>query len=122
MHERSINTDILFGVPSSVLKLRESMWEERKEGAKVSQPCSYSVFRADLILQPLRLIIMSATLRVSDFADNRTLFTSPPLVINVTARHHLVTVHFSRRTSPDYVTEAIKKTVKIRTGLRLVGS
>ena len=68
-------------------------------------------------MQPLRLIIMSATLRVSDFADNRTLFVSPPPVINVAARQHPVTVHFSRRTSPDYVTEAIKKTVKIHTRL-----
>jgi len=116
-HERSINTDILIGVLSRVLKLRESMWKERKEGVKVSKSCSYGVFRVDLILQPLRLIIMSATLRVSDFADNRILFTSPPPAINVTARQHPVTVHFSRRTSPDYVTEAIKKTVKIHTRL-----
>ncbi|KAF8073607.1 P-loop containing nucleoside triphosphate hydrolase protein [Lyophyllum atratum] len=99
-HERSINTDILIGVLSRVLKLRETMWKEGKEGAK-----------------PLRLIIMSATLRVSDFAENRTLFPSPPPVINVAARQHPVTVHFSRRTVPDYVTEAIKKTTKIHTRL-----
>ncbi|KAG6830018.1 hypothetical protein H0H92_002546 [Tricholoma furcatifolium] len=99
-HERSINTDILIGVLSRVLKLREAMWKEGKEGAK-----------------PLRLIIMSATLRVSDFAENRTLFPSPPPVINVAARQHPVTIHFSRRTAPDYVTEAIKKTTKIHTRL-----
>ncbi|KAG6896276.1 hypothetical protein C0992_009399 [Termitomyces sp. T32_za158] len=34
-HERSINTDILIGVLSRVLKLRETMWKEGKEGAKV---------------------------------------------------------------------------------------
>ncbi|GLB38537.1 putative helicase associated domain (HA2) Add an annotation [Lyophyllum shimeji] len=99
-HERSINTDILIGVLSRVLKLRETMWKEGKEGAK-----------------PLRLIIMSATLRVSDFAENRTLFSSPPPVINVAARQHPVTIHFSRRTASDYVTEAIKKTTKIHTRL-----
>jgi ATP-dependent RNA helicase DHX37/DHR1 len=65
----------------------------------------------------LRLIIMSATLRVSDFAENRTLFLTPPPVINVAARQHPVTVHFNRRTFSDYVTEAVKKTTKIHTRL-----
>ncbi|KAF5382586.1 hypothetical protein D9615_002788 [Tricholomella constricta] len=99
-HERSINTDILIGVLSRVLTLRETMWKEGKEGAK-----------------PLRLIIMSATLRVSDFAENRTLFPSPPPVINIAVRQHPVTIHFNRRTVSDYVTEAIKKTIKIHTRL-----
>ncbi|OCH91848.1 P-loop containing nucleoside triphosphate hydrolase protein [Obba rivulosa] len=99
-HERSMNTDILIGVLSRVIKLREDMWKEGKDGIK-----------------PLRLIIMSATLRVSDFAENKTLFASPPPVISVPARQHPVTIHFSRRTASDYVTEAIKKTVKIHTRL-----
>ncbi|KIM43329.1 hypothetical protein M413DRAFT_444160 [Hebeloma cylindrosporum] len=99
-HERSINTDILIGVLSRIIKLRENMWQEGKENIK-----------------PLRLIIMSATLRVSDFAENKTLFTTPPPVINVAARQHPVTIHFSRRTYPDYVTQAIKKTTKIHTRL-----
>ncbi|KAJ3822852.1 P-loop containing nucleoside triphosphate hydrolase protein [Lentinula raphanica] len=99
-HERSMNTDILIGVLSRVLKLREELWKEKKEGAK-----------------PLRLIIMSATLRVSDFASNTTLFPSPPPIINVAARQHPVTVHFNRRTASDYITEAIKKTIKIHTRL-----
>lgn len=34
-HERSMNTDILIGVLSRVLKLREEMWKEGNEGAKV---------------------------------------------------------------------------------------
>ncbi|KAL4073219.1 P-loop containing nucleoside triphosphate hydrolase protein [Scleroderma yunnanense] len=99
-HERSMNTDILIGVLSRVLKLREQMWKEGKEGIK-----------------PLRLVIMSATLRVSDFAENRTLFSSPPPVINVAARQHPVTIHFNRRTPSDYVNEAIKKTAKIHARL-----
>ncbi|KAF8176995.1 P-loop containing nucleoside triphosphate hydrolase protein [Pholiota molesta] len=74
-HERSINTDILL-----------NLWKEGKDNVK-----------------PLRLIIMSATLRVSDFAENKTLFTTPPPVINVAARQHPVTIHFSRRTYPDYI-------------------
>ncbi|KAI0724370.1 P-loop containing nucleoside triphosphate hydrolase protein [Cerioporus squamosus] len=99
-HERSMNTDILIGVLSRVVKLREEMWKEGKDDVK-----------------PLRLIIMSATLRVSDFAENKTLFSSPPPIINVPARQHPVTVHFSRRTSSDYIGEAIKKASKIHARL-----
>jgi len=56
---------------------------------------------------------MSATLRVTDFAENKTLFHSPPPIINIATRQHPVTIHFSRRTHSDYVTQAIEKTVKI---------
>lgn len=60
---------------------------------------------------------MSATLRVSDFAENTTLFSSPPPIINVAARQFPVTVHFNRRTAPDYVNEAIRKASKIHARL-----
>ncbi|KAG6334080.1 hypothetical protein ID866_5012 [Astraeus odoratus] len=99
-HERSMNTDILIGVLSRVLQLREQLWQAGKDGTR-----------------PLRLVIMSATLRVSDFAENQTLFTTPPPVINVVARQHPVTIHFNRRTPADYVNEAIKKTCKIHARL-----
>ncbi|KIP08553.1 hypothetical protein PHLGIDRAFT_29519 [Phlebiopsis gigantea 11061_1 CR5-6] len=99
-HERSMNTDILIGVLSRVIKLREEMWTQKKDGVK-----------------PLRLIVMSATLRVSDFAENTTLFPTPPPIITVSARQHPVTVHFSRRTVSDYVSEAIRKTSKIHARL-----
>jgi ATP-dependent RNA helicase DHX37/DHR1 len=45
-HERSMNTDILIGVLSRVLKLREQLWKEGKEGAKVCcilYPLNYSL-------------------------------------------------------------------------------
>ncbi|THH12553.1 hypothetical protein EW146_g7588 [Bondarzewia mesenterica] len=99
-HERSMNTDILIGVLSRVIKLREDMWKTEKGSVK-----------------PLRLIIMSATLRVSDFAENKTLFETPPPIINVPARQHPVTIHFSRRTVSDYVIEAVRKTSKIHSHL-----
>lgn len=99
-HERSMNTDILIGVLSRVLKLREQMWKDKKDGAK-----------------PLRLIIMSATLRVNDFSENKLLFPFPPPVISVSARQHPVTIHFNRRTPSDYVKEAIRKTTKIHSRL-----
>jgi len=60
---------------------------------------------------------MSATLRVSDFAANKTLFAKSPPVIEISARQHPVTVHFSRRTTNDYVTEAYKKVSKIHARL-----
>lgn len=68
-------------------------------------------------LQPLRLIIMSATLRVSDFTQNTSLFPSPPPVLTIAARQHPVTVHFSRRTSSDYVGEAVRKAAKVHARL-----
>ncbi|KAI0024547.1 P-loop containing nucleoside triphosphate hydrolase protein [Xylariomycetidae sp. FL0641] len=90
-HERSINTDVLIGMLSRVVKVRE---EEAKEGSKLS---------------PLKLIIMSATLRVDDITNNPTLFPTPPPVLNVEGRQHPVTTHFARQTKHDYVDEAFKK-------------
>ena len=60
---------------------------------------------------------MSATLRVSDFTENQRLFSTPPPLINVTARQHPVTIHFNRRTPSDYIGEAIKKASKIHSRL-----
>ncbi len=57
----------------------------------------------------LKLIIMSATLRIEDVAQNPKLFRSPPVVLEVEGRQHPVTVHFSRRTHHDYVEEAFRK-------------
>ena len=64
-----------------------------------------------LPVYPLKLIIMSATLRVEDFTQNKKLFpTSPPPVVRVPARQFPVTVHFSRRTElVDYLQAAEKK-------------
>jgi ATP-dependent RNA helicase DHX37/DHR1 len=60
---------------------------------------------------------MSATLRISDFVENTTLFSTPPPVIKVPARQYPVTVHFNRRTVPDYVSEAIRKASKVHARL-----
>ncbi len=44
-HERSMNTDVLIGVLSRVIKLREDMWVQGKDNVKVSKsapsPISY---------------------------------------------------------------------------------
>ncbi|XP_051509399.1 probable ATP-dependent RNA helicase DHX37 [Myxocyprinus asiaticus] len=89
-HERSVYTDILIGLLSRIIPLRN------KKGL------------------PMKLLIMSATLRVEDFTENKRLFRSPPPVIKVEARQFPVTVHFNKRTPmEDYTGEAFRKISKI---------
>lgn len=95
-HERNLNTDILIGVVSRVLKLRAELSREDRQNIK-----------------PLRVVIMSATLRVSDFTENKTLFPVIPPVINVNARQYPVAIHFNKKTPLDHVGEAYKKVTKI---------
>ncbi|KAF2787245.1 P-loop containing nucleoside triphosphate hydrolase protein [Melanomma pulvis-pyrius CBS 109.77] len=91
-HERSVNTDILIGMLSRIVDLRAEM------------------ARDDAKQKPLKLVIMSATLRISDFTGNKRLFriNTPPL-IKAEGRQFTVTNHFSRRTQRDYVEEAFRK-------------
>lgn len=95
-HERNINTDILIGMLSRCVKLRAREHAINPEQNK-----------------KLKLVVMSATLRVADFSENHALFSSPPPVLNVEARQFPVSVHFNRRTPYNYVEEAFKKTCKI---------
>ncbi|XDB59287.1 hypothetical protein AB1E18_012686 [Capra hircus] len=89
-HERSVYTDILIGLLSRIVCLREKRH------------------------LPLKLLIMSATLRVEDFTQNQRLFTQPPPVIKVESRQFPVTVHFNKRTPlEDYSGECFRKVCKI---------
>uniref|UniRef100_A0A2K6AD05 DEAH-box helicase 37 n=1 Tax=Mandrillus leucophaeus TaxID=9568 RepID=A0A2K6AD05_MANLE len=89
-HERSVYTDILIGLLSRIVTLR----------AKRNLP--------------LKLLIMSATLRVEDFTQNLRLFAKPPPVIKVESRQFPVTVHFNKRTPlEDYSGECFRKICKI---------
>lgn len=90
-HERSVNTDILIGMLSRVVKLRQELADE------------------DPSVKPLKLIIMSATLRIDDLTKNPTLFSTPPPVLDVEGRQFPVTIHFARQTKHDYVDEVFKK-------------
>jgi ATP-dependent RNA helicase DHX37/DHR1 len=90
-HERSVNTDILIGMLSRVVKLRTEFAQK------------------DPSAKPLKLIIMSATLRIEDLTMNPKLFSTPPPVLEVEGRQHPVTIHFARRTCHDYVEEAFRK-------------
>lgn len=90
---RSVYTDILIGLLSRIVPLRN------KKG------------------DPLKLIIMSATLRLEDFTLNQRLFKDPPPVIKVETRQYPVTIHFNKRTNENYLKEAFNKAVKINTKL-----
>ncbi|KAM3569921.1 hypothetical protein VYU27_007999 [Nannochloropsis oceanica] len=114
-HERNLNTDILLGLLSRALPLRNEI--AREEERKYLALDEEGRATAPLPLRPLKLIIMSATLRVTDFTDNRRLFPArPPPVLRVEARQHPVSVHFARKTALDpraYVDEVFKKVCKI---------
>lgn len=88
-HERSVFTDLLIGVLSRVVPYRN----KKKD--------------------PLKLIIMSATLRLSDFIENQRLFRTAPPVMKVDARQFPVTIKFERRTPEDYIEAAYDRVIKI---------
>uniref|UniRef100_A0A2S2QMV5 RNA helicase n=1 Tax=Sipha flava TaxID=143950 RepID=A0A2S2QMV5_9HEMI len=92
-HERRIFTDILIGILSRVVRLR------RKRS------------------NPLKLIIMSATLKVDDFSKNEKLFFDKPPIILLSSRQFPVTIHFNKITPIDYLAEAYNKVYKIHTKL-----
>lgn len=96
-HERNLNTDVLIGLLSVALPLRKK--------AALEDPS----------IPPLKLVLMSATLRVEDFTKNEKLFpTGPPSVVTVPGRTHPVTIHHSKVTElDDYETVAFKKICKI---------
>ena len=89
-HERSLNSDILISLLTRIAHARcEKALKERQEG-------QFETF-------PLRLVIMSATLRVSDFRENGRLFPSSlfervPNMIKVDARQFPVTMHYNKTT------------------------
>lgn len=91
-HERSVNTDILIGMLSRIVETRRNLAVKNSKH------------------KPLKLIIMSATLRITDFTLNSTLFRNgPPPIVQAEGRQYDVTVHFSKKTRRDYVDEAYEK-------------
>ncbi|KAA0203103.1 hypothetical protein HAZT_HAZT005877 [Hyalella azteca] len=91
-HERSVYSDLLIGVLSRVAPARH------KRG------------------KPLKLVIMSATLRVEDFTENAWLVKKlggPPPIVKIEGRTFPVTVHYNKKTEEDYLTAAYNKICKI---------
>ncbi|KAG0261717.1 putative ATP-dependent RNA helicase DHR1 [Mortierella polycephala] len=133
-HERSLNTDILIGALSRIVRLRREESKKDRENTK-----------------PLKLIIMSATLVIEEFTKNERLFghlsrskkvaekqtkeqvgennamevdeeETPkdlvPVVSVDVKKIYGLTMHFNKKTPDvDYVTEAYKKVSKIHTRL-----
>jgi ATP-dependent RNA helicase DHX37/DHR1 len=85
-HERNLNTDVLLGLLSVALPLRREASLQ------------------DSTLVPLKVVIMSATLRVQDFTQNPRLFATLPVtttVVTVPGRTYPVTIHHSKVTELD---------------------
>lgn len=100
-HERSVSGDLLIGMLSRIVPLRASLAAEGTivEGERIT---------------PLKFVIMSATMRVSDFRDNRILLPREPPMLNVEARRFPVTNHFAKKTElRNYCEEAFKKVTQI---------
>ena len=95
-HERSVNTDILIGLLSRIVDLRDDLSRE--------QPDKH---------YPLKLVIMSATMRVQDFTVNQRLFRNgPPPIVEAEGRQFSVVNHFARQTHRDYEEEMFRKVSK----------
>ncbi|CAG9533777.1 unnamed protein product [Cercopithifilaria johnstoni] len=88
-HERSMYSDVLIGLLTRIAPYR---------------------FRVG---SPLKLIIMSATLRIDDFKNKRLFPISLPPVLSIDARQYPVSIHFEKRTPENYLTAAFHKICKI---------
>lgn len=131
-HERSLNTDILIGLLSKIVPLRRKLaleWANKQQQQKQTQQTQTNTTSTNThgekseimdvqnqsgAIYPLKLIIMSATLRVEDFVSNKLLFPlTPPPVVSIEARQYPVTVHWSKKTEDDYLDAAYKKVCNI---------
>jgi len=105
-HERSMNTDMLIGLLSRIVLSRNK--KAQKEPDKFS---------------PLKVIIMSATLSVETFTENKKLFKKKPPVVNIAGRMFNVQLHYNKHTpvdnshdthaTPNYIHAAYSKICKI---------
>jgi HrpA-like RNA helicase len=127
-HERSISTDILVGILSRVVPLRNKMARKyAKQKSEIEEKKELSTAEREIQLAalkpvfPIKLIIMSATLRLDDFIKNTRLFPSPkqiPPVLSVQSRQFPVTTHFHRFTPlKDWETHALKMVLKMHAKL-----
>ncbi|CAA6665351.1 unnamed protein product [Spirodela intermedia] len=116
-HERSLNTDILIGMLSRVVWLRQKLFMEQQE--KMHKGLETS---SENVTTQLKLVLMSATLRVEDFISDGRLFHDPPVVLEVPTRQFPVTIHFSKKGDyGDYIRLASKKVMQIHRTLPVGG-
>lgn len=107
-HERGVNCDILIGLLSRAVQRRRLNFDEAMHKCKGVVPEGETP-----PAPPLRLIVMSATLRLCDFTENRVLFPTPPPVVRIDTRTFPCTLHFARRTDDDYIKAAHNTVMKI---------
>lgn len=106
-HERKMATDILIGLLSKVVKIRAKLaLQEYQRENEFSQ----------IKVHPLRLVIMSATLKIDDFVNNPKLVVDPPLV-KIQSKTYPVSIFYNKVTPEDYVEEMLKKVRKIHLNL-----
>ena len=112
-HERTINSDLLIGFISQILKIRYIMWKR-----KMKYNYANGNKKEEKFVLPLRLIIMSATLRVSEFSENK-IFSGllKPRVVEISSRQYPVHIYHSKKTENDYIEEAFKYCCKIHSRL-----
>lgn len=113
-HERSVSCDVLLGMLSRLVQMRRDM-ALRGETTTITTTNNKQQQTTTVVpVTPLRLVVMSATLRISDFRDNRVLFRRPPPLIDVPVRRFPVHIHFARKTElHKYVEAALKKIKQI---------
>ena len=111
-HERNVNTDILLGMISRTLPLRKQLAEEEQKKWNELSEAERELYQEPL--KPLKLVIMSATLRIDDFKNPVLFPLTPPPVISVEARQYPVVTHFSKRTEvTNYLEATFKKVCQI---------
>ena len=112
-HERTINSDLLIGFISQILKIRYIMWKRN-----MKYNFNNDLNNNEKNVLPLRLIIMSATLRVSEFSENK-IFSGilKPRIVEISSRQYPVHIYHSKKTENDYINEAFKYCCKIHSRL-----
>ena len=107
-HERKLATDILLGLLSRVIKIRANKCLEQFKSAKKKE---------DITIFPLRMVIMSATLKIKDFLENKRLFPLTPPLVNIQVRTFPVNLYYNKVTPENYFEEMIVKVKKIHLNL-----
>ncbi|KAK1443375.1 ATP-dependent RNA helicase [Babesia gibsoni] len=94
-HDRNLNCDLLIGILSRVVKARREIYNAKRTS-----------------LPPLKLIIMSATIRAEEFLGSR-IFEGAICHRHISTQFKRNTIHFARRSVTDYVSDAYDKIIKI---------
>lgn len=123
-HERTLNTDILIGFLIKIIRLRQILNNKRVEYKRCNSNNTINNEKNENekdnnnIIKPLRLIIMSATISVNDFVENKIFrVVQIPRVFQIEARQYEVKVFQTKKTNFDYTEEAYNSICKIHRNL-----